>query len=318
VTPEKADLHRHLEGSIRPGTLIECRRDLGLSTPDHFQVLHQFDDLSAVLNAFELYRSIFTLNNIERIAAEAVEDAAADGLTLLELRFSPDFMARPHSLEWNELMERIISGVDRATTGRPIAVDLVVIVSRCFGVESALESAKFAARWRERVVGFDFADEELRPASQYGAAVRIARDAGLGLTVHTGENTGPDAVWDVIESLHPDRLGHGVAVGRDEKLAAYCAENEILIESCPTSNYRTRAVSDLGSHPARSLLRRGVPLAICSDDPGLFDITLSHEFDVARRQMGFDDDDLAAASRNAVQHAFRNRSNRRRHFELRG
>jgi adenosine deaminase len=310
----KVELHRHLEGSLRVASLLEVSREHGLPLPAAtaealaplIEVRAPMRDLLAVLSAFEIFQRAFVSPAaVERFAFEAVEDAARENVQLLELRCSPDFMARPHGLDWDALMEALLRGSQRAAAQTGIALGLIAIVSRGYGLASAERTADFAIRWRHALVGFDLADDEVRfPSRLFAEPVRRVREAGLPVTVHTGEGTSPASVRDALDSLLPRRLGHGVAVAQDEALIERVLAAGIALEMCPTSNLRTRAVPSAAEHPARALLRRGLRVTISSDDPGLFGIDLTHELEVARRDLGFSDRDLALATKNALEASF--------------
>lgn len=310
----KVDLHRHLEGSLRPATVHQIAQAHGLPEGQwsleeltrRSQVLAPMADLMEVLAAFDVFQRTFVSTEVvERVAFEAVEDAALDEVRVLELRFSPDFLCRPAGLDWDEAMAAILRGVRRAAQQFDVAVGLIAIVSRGYGLESAEKTADFAIRWQGALCGFDLADDEVRyPSRAFGQVVERVRAAGLPVTVHSGESTGPEHVVDTLDHLAPRRLGHGVAVGRDQDLTERVRATGVTIEACPTSNVRTRAVQTYGEHPALGLLRQGVPVALCSDDPGLFGLTLTHEYQQARERMGFSDADLARATLWALQASF--------------
>ena len=310
----KIELHRHIEGSLRLGTIIELAKQHGRPLPastveglaPYAQVLRPLDSLQAVLDAFDLFQhSFLSLEAVERIAFEAVKDAANDGIRLVELRFSPDFMARPANLEWDAMMDAMLRGTRRGEAETGTLVALIAIVSRSYGLKSAHETAAFAVNWRDELAGFDLADtEDAVPARELARAIQPVHAAGISLTVHSGENSPSNHIRESVEILEARRIGHGVSLIEDDALIELCIARNTHIEACPTSNLRTRAVPSLTQHPARVLLERGVSLSINSDDPGLFDITLSHEFKVAAEDLGFSDADLRKASRCALEASF--------------
>lgn len=310
----KIELHRHLEGSLRIPTLLDLARAANVSLPARtaaelaplVEVRAPMADLLAVLGAFEIFQRVFvSAEAVERLAFEAVEDAGRENVRLLELRFSPDFLCRPHGLDWDTAMEALVRGARRAAREGEVALGLIAIVSRGYGLDSARATADFALRWRRELCGFDLADDEVRyPSRLFASEVARVRAAGLAVTVHSGEASGPAHVRETLDTLGARRIGHGVAVAADEDLVARCARERICLEMCPTSNERTRAVTSLAAHPARALLRRGVPVTINSDDPGLFGLDLTHELEVARGALGFTDDDLRLATRNALDASF--------------
>jgi len=310
----KVELHRHLEGSLRLPTLIELADQHGCVLPAHTpetlrpfaQVDRPMGSLEEVLAAFGLFQDAFrSLAAVERITEEAVEDAAIDGIRLLELRFSPGFMAQPAGLDWDEMMGAVLRGVEKARSNHTIAVGLIAIASRSLGPESAKETVAFALNWREHLVGFDLADaEEAWPARDFAPVLRPLHAVDFPITVHSGENTGPEHIQQSVDLLHAQRIGHGVSVVQDDAILQRCIDEGWVLEMCPTSNLRTRAVSSLPEHPAARLLEMGAKVTLNSDDPGLFDITLSDEYALAEQQMGFDEGLLLQAHKNAVQGSF--------------
>ena len=313
-TTAKVDLHRHLEGSIRLQTLVDLYRDAGdplpEATPEELtpraQVLEPMDSLEAVLARFELAQGAFRdPEATERIASEAVEDLARDGVRLAELRFSPDFLCRPHGLDWDEAMAAIVRGVERASREHDVTVGLIAIASRNYGMGSAERTVAFALKHRDELVGFDLAgDERSYPPSMYVDALAPVVDAGLPLTTHYGESTGPQFPREAIEALGTRRLGHGVGVAHDPEVIALARDRRVALEMCPTSNLRTNAVRRLADHPARRLLEQGVPVTINTDNPGLFDVDLTHELRACRDELGFSDEDVRLVTANALDASF--------------
>jgi adenosine deaminase len=310
----KVDLHRHLEGAIRLQTLIDISREAGEPLPEQTpqelapraQVLAPMDSLEAVLAFFGIAQAAFRdPETTERIAYEAVEDLALDNVRLAELRFSPEFLCASHGLDWDEAFAAIVRGVERAAGEHDVTVGLIAIVSRNYGMGSAERTVAFALRHRELLVGFDLADEERSyPPSMFVDVLAPLADAGLPLTAHYGESTGPMFPREAIEALGVRRLGHGVSVADDPEVIALARDRGVTLEMCPTSNHRTGAVARLADHPARRLLDQGVLVTINSDDPGLFGITLSHELEVCRDDLGFTDDELRRVTEIAIDASF--------------
>jgi adenosine deaminase len=324
----KVDLHRHLEGAIRLQTLIDLAREAGEPLPEatpeelapRAQVLEPMDSLEAVLAFFGIAQRAFRdPAATERIAYEAVEDLALDNVRLAELRFSPEFLCAPHGLAWDEAFAAIRRGVERASRENDVTVGLIAIVSRSYGMESAERTVRFALDHRDELVGFDLADEEQSyPPSVFVDVLAPLAEAGIPLTAHYGESTGPQFPREAIEALGVRRLGHGVGVASDPEVVAIARERGVTLEMCPTSNWRTNAVARLADHPARRLLDEGVSVTINTDDPGLFAIDLTHELEVCRNDLGFSDDELRRVTENALDASFVDEAAkadvRRRHF----
>ena len=311
----KVDLHRHLEGAIRLATLVELMRDTGEPLPERTpeelapraQVLERMSSPEAVLSRFEIAQRAFTTPEAcERIAYEAVEDCATDNVRLVELRFSPHFLAEPHGLDWDEAFAAIVLGVQRASLEHDVTVGLIAIASRNYGLESAERTVEFALRHvDDGIVAFDLAgDERSYPPSMYVDVVAPVHDAGMHLTTHYGESTGPQFPREAIEALTTERLGHGVGVAGDPEVVALARERNVTLEMCPTSNHRTNAVKRISEHPAGRLLGDDVPVTINTDNPRLFAIDLTNELEACVRDLGFTDDDLRRVTRNALDASF--------------
>ena len=324
----KVDLHRHLEGAVRLDTMIDLYREAGAplaeTTPEELEsrarVLAPMDSLEAVLSRFTVAQEAFWNEAaVERIAYEAVEDLALDDVRLAELRYSPDFLCRPHGLDWDAALDAVVRGVDRASREHDVTVGLIAIASRNYGMDSAERTVAFAVRRRDDLVAFDLAgDEQAFPPSMYVDVVAQLAGSGLKLTTHYGESGGPAFPREAIEALGTLRLGHGVSVARDPDVVALARERRVTLEMCPTSNVRTKGVPSLREHPARRLLDEGVPVTINTDNPGLFGVDLSHELGLARDALGFTDDDLRQVTANALDASFVDPAAlaevRRRHF----
>jgi adenosine deaminase len=324
----KVDLHRHLEGAIRLQTLIDLYRDAGhplsSSTPAELaaqaQVLEPMSSLEAVLSRFGLAQAaFFDEAAAERVAFEAVEDLAADNVRLAELRFSAGFLCEPHGLDWDAAMTAIARGVERGSREHDVAVGLIAIASRNYGIGSAERTAEFALRHRDELVAFDLAgDEQAYPPSLYVDVVGALAGSGLKLTTHYGESGGPAFPREAVEVLGSMRLGHGVSVAADPEVTALVRERHVTLEMCPTSNRRTNAVAHIAEHPARRLLDQDVSVTINTDNPGLFAIDLTGELEVCVERLGFSDDDLRRVTSNAIDASFVDDATkadvRRRHF----
>jgi len=310
----KVDLHRHVEGAMRLQTMIDLYRDAGdplpETTPEELapraQVRTPMESLAEVLAVLALVQgSVRSYEAVERISAEAVEDLARDNVRLAELRFSPEFFFGPAGLDWDRAMEAVVSGVRGAAERHDVAVGLIAIFSRDYGLASAQRTVDFALRHRSQLVGFDIAgDEPPYPPTLYRNVVAPIREAGMPMTAHYGEAGPPEYVRDAILELGVLRLAHGVSVARDPSVTALARDRGIVFDMCPTSNLITGAVPSLEDHPARRLLRDGLRVTINTDDPGLYGIDLTHEYEVARDRLGFTERDLALATAIALEGSF--------------
>lgn len=310
----KVELHRHLEGSVRPSTILDISRkhDLPLPTQDlealrkAIYITEPMESIGEVFERFRLAQQCFvTPEAVERVAREVIEDASADNVALLELRFSPAFMTAVHSLPWDEVLEAISCGVADARRDHTIEVGLLVIISRDLGVERCDETVEFCLEHRDQIVGIDLAGDESRwPARRFASAFRRAAQAGLRITAHAGEIASPAEIEDALSLLHAERIGHGVSVIESPSLLRNLVEAGVPFELCPTSNFMTQAVESLASHPLPALLRAGAVTTISSDDPEIFGITLTHEYAVSMREMGLTTEEIKTCNRNALVSTF--------------
>lgn len=318
----KVELHRHLDGSIRQETIIDLakRHKLDIDITDasslkkRSTVTEPLQDLAAVLEAFDIIQKVScSYEAIKRIAFENVEDAFYDGIKLIELRFSPVFIALEKDLNNDEIIEGVLDGIAEGMDKYNIQVGIIHIVSRTLDYEVSKQGAidvinyakKGVHRMADRIVGFDLADREntTKPAD-FKALVELSRDAGMGITVHSGEDTDASGVEETLEVLNPDRIGHGVNAWHDRDVVEMLKERDVLLELCPTSNWLTQCVPVLAKHPLPDFYRAGVKVCINSDDPQLMDIDLTHEYEIARDLFNIKNEDFRKMSLFALEKSF--------------
>jgi adenosine deaminase len=189
---------------------------------------------------------------------------------------------------------------------RGVAAGIIVTVVRERGPEEAERIVEEATAARGlSLVGIDLAgDEENYPPAMFMRAVERARQAGLGITVHAGEFTGPTSIWTAIHQLGAQRIGHGIRAVEDPELLAYLRETETTLEICPSSNLRLGLVPSLADHPLRTLLKAGVPVTINSDDPMLLHTDLTRELTAVQDALGLSLETVMTLIRNAASAAF--------------
>ncbi len=286
----KAELHRHLDCSMRQSTLKELARAAGLDVPTNeaqfdktFLVTTPMTDLESVLKKFLVAQQMLSSEEIlTRLAREVVEDAAAEGVRILELRYAPTFIqgGHPH-LTFEKIHQALLAGI-RQTQHLPIAVGLIMIVQRTLPMNEAEYVVDFAIENKKTLVALDLADNESGFAPKPFAPMFMrARKAGLNITVHAGEADYPEApkvVMDAINLLGAQRIGHGFQIHRDRTAMEFVRDKKIPLELCPTSNWLIGAVLSINQHPFRKLMEFGIPVTINTDDPGVFKIDLRHEY----------------------------------------
>lgn len=315
----QTELHRHLDVSVRPKTLHELARAKHLvarSTSlaafvDQVMLRRPLEDLAAVLETFALFQQVLDRPEIlARVADEVIEDCWNEGTRQLELRFSPGFVCELSGLSWDDALGGFETGLARGLARFPrMRAGLICIASRNYGVESVARTVEFFLKHQPRFIGFDLAGpEEGYPCRLYESAFRKLRAARARITVHAGEASGPENVWEAIELLGAERIGHGIASARDPKLLRALAERKICLEMCPTSNWLTHAVPSLKQHPLPFVLRAGVPVCINTDDPGIFDVTVPGEIDICRNIMDLSSGELMECQAHANRATFLPRS----------
>ncbi|MCW3172530.1 adenosine deaminase [Shewanella subflava] len=315
------DLHRHLDGNVRVQTIWELGLQHGIALPaDSLENLAPFvqiqgkeNSLVAFLKKLDWMVAVLAdLDAVKRVAYENVVDAKVSGLDYAELRFSPYYMAMNHNLSIEAVVEAVIDGVAAGTKEHDIKINLIGIMSRSFGQEKCRLELEGLLAHKDNIVAIDLAGDELGfPGDLFTEHFKRVRDADLQITAHAGEAAGPESMWQAIQTLGATRIGHGVNAIRDPKLMEYLAKHRIGIESCPTSNLHTSTIADYDSHPFMQFFNSGVLIGLNTDDPGVSNIDINHEYRVARSEMGLTDDQLSQVQRNGVEMAFLSDSERK-------
>jgi adenosine deaminase len=310
----KVELHSHLEGAIRTATLIDIAREHRLELPaydvagldPHVKVFEQLKDLNAVLEAFAIARnSIVSPAVVERIAWEMFEDAAVQNIKLLEVRFSPDWAFSGHAVDWDEALAAISRAKERAAAQFGIAIGLIAITSRSLGAASCDKTIDWAIRWKDQIHGVDLADGEAEhPIANFIKPILRARNAGLKITVHSGEDTPASFIVDTIRAVDPDRIGHGTHLIEDPAAIELVQARGITLEMNPWSNYLTSSVKRIEDHPLKRLFDLGVKVTINSDDPEILDTNLNNEYRLAHEILGLSLDQMRLCNRSAAEASF--------------
>jgi adenosine deaminase len=308
------DLHRHLDGSLRLETILDLGRKHNLPLPawdvealrPYVQVLDPQPGIMAFIARFEWMTGVLVEpDDCRRVAYECVEDARKEGIDYIELRFSPLFMAEPHQLNPAAVVEAVVEGVQAGSRDFDLPCGLIGILSRTYGPQTAWKELEALLSQREHIRGLDLAGDEAHfPGGWFEPHFKRAREAGWHITVHAGEADGPLSVWQAVNGLGAERIGHAVHAPEDEALMDTLAERQIGIEVSLTSNVQTTTVADYASHPLRLFLQRGLRATLNSDDPGISHITLRHEYDVAAPAAGLDGEMIRQVQRNALAAAF--------------
>lgn len=308
------DLHRHLDGNVRVNTVWELATIHGIELPcqnlselpPFVQVQGKEKDLLGFLQKLDwMVKVLADLDAVRRIAYENVQDAAETGLDYSELRFSPHYMAMNHHLPLTGVVDAVIDGVRSGCRDFSVKINLIGILSRTFGIEACQAELDAILSRADAFVAVDLAgDEGGFPGSLFNEHFKQVRDAGLAVTIHAGEAAGAESIWQAIQELGAERIGHGVRAIEDPALMDYLQKHQIGIESCPTSNIHTSTVTDFAHHPLSTFLHSGILVGLNTDDPGVSAIDIAHEYRVAKEQLQLSAEQLRQLQRNGVAMAF--------------
>jgi adenosine deaminase len=312
----KVELHRHLEGSLRLETLVEIAGEHGFELPGSdltglrslVQIFEGEPFTHAnFLSKFKTLRLFFRSPEvIARITHEAIADAAADRVIYLELRFTPVALSRIGGYSLQEVMGWVITSARTAAEEYGVDTRLIASTNRHESPALAEEVAQLAAEYLDDgVVGLDLAGDEVNfPALPFAGVFQEARQAGLRLTVHAGEWSGPENVIEAIEQLGAERIGHGVRVLENAAAVSLARERGTAFEVCLTSNYQSGVVSGIDRHPLPAMLAQGLNASIHTDDPSISRIALSDEYRLAGEVLGLSRTQLLDLVVGASQAAF--------------
>ncbi|HEX6313375.1 MAG TPA: adenosine deaminase [Gemmatimonadaceae bacterium] len=309
----KAELHCHLDGSVRPDTLLELGREYHVAMPrDDAEALREYmlvrdaSSLEEYLTRFATTLSVMqTHEAIERIAHELAVDASREGVWYLETRFAPLLNTRG-GLTPAQALEAAISGLAKAERETGIVARVIVCALRTLAPASSIEMARLAVDFHAHgVVGFDLAGaESLNPPSAHAEAFTYARSHGVACTCHAGEGDGAGSVADAVHSCCVSRIGHGTRLIEDPALTEYVNDRRIALEVCLTSNVQTRAARSLEEHPLPAYLQRGLNVVLNTDNRLMSGTTLTDEYQLASERLGLGLDDLVRMALNGFESAF--------------
>ncbi len=315
-----AELHTHLGSSVDPAVMWEIAHAQGIKLPtkDYWRFVDMITVNPTRVKSFEDYLRMFRWTELIQSSPLAIEQSVyhtiagayrKNNITLLELRFNPMKRNRGGEQDLDQIMMAGIRGIDRASLEYPVKTGIIICLDRTFSMKLNQILLEKALRYMTRgVVGIDIAGPAAKSFryADYKGLYRLARNEGLGLTVHAGEDEGPNSVREVLTHLEPDRIGHGVRSIENERTLEMLRERGVTLEICPSSNLHTQVVKGVGHMKQifRELGSHHVKYTINTDGPEMLMTNLRNEFDFLLRNEILREDDLLRANRNAFAASF--------------
>ena len=323
VALPKAHLHLHLEGAIRPTTILDLyhRQGGGFATLTLEEVVSRAQMTPSDVSFFDaigkfdfIMRCLREPDDLVRITGEAMADADADGVRYVELRFAPHFIHSFCRFPAPAAIEAVLKGIRQGMADHPnVIATPTLIIDRALGNTAAEEVVRWADRYRAMgTTSIDIAgDVSVYEYAEYEPACTLAHELGLSITIHVdcipdlpGRVCGPQGLRIAVERLHATRIGHGFCAAKDPALLDLLLERGITLEISVSSNVYCRVVPSLDEHPLPRLLASGVRVTLNTDDPTIFNVTLSEEYALLQRTFGLTLADFRRANLHAVDAAF--------------
>jgi adenosine deaminase len=317
----KAELHLHLDGSVRPQTVLELAKQDGVPLPtedleklrDFLEANDNTASLVEYISYFELPIAVLqTTPALERATYELCEDLAKDNVRYAEIRYGP-WLHVQRGLSLTDVIRAVLSGWSQGRKAFGLEGGIIATALRDMPPAQNLSLAQVAGRFvSDGVVGFDLAgDEAGHPPILHQDAFRVARSLGLNITIHAGEAAGPESVRQAI-AMGATRLGHGVRAQEDLEVVTMIKEGGIQLDMAPTSNAQTKAVRRLQDHPLKRFYEQGIKVTISTDSRTVSDITLAREYQNAIRVIGCSPAQVWAMNLQALDGGFGDKTTRAR------
>ncbi len=321
----KVELHHHLDGGVRPSTIVEIAEAKNIELPEHDPVkladwFHRGSDrksLALYLEGFAVTCSVMqTKDALLRIARETMEDLSAINVKYAEIRFAP-ILHTEQGLNVEEIVQAVLAGLKEGSQQYGIDFGLILCAMRHQPAHVSLEMAELAVAFREKgVVGFDIAgDEHGHPPKRHLDAFQHIRNRNFNITIHAGEAFGIESIWQALQICGAHRIGHATRLVEDmvvhgtriEKLgslADFIRDKRIPLEMCLSSNIQTGAAASLDEHPFHTYYRNGFRVTLCTDNPLMSDTDLVKEMQLASEYYNLTIRDLEKITLNAMKSAF--------------
>ena len=307
----KAELHVHHVGSASPRIVAAlAARHPAAGVPADLEELRRFFTFRDFAHFIEVYLAVVDLVRTPEDVRYLTYEVAREMVEGQNVRYA-ELTCTPHTSVLRGIaIEAYTEAIEDARLAAErdfgLALRWIYDIPGELGVPAADATLSYALQHRtEALIGFGLGGPEIGvPRPQFAPHFTAARDAGLHCVPHAGETTGPQTIWDALELLHAERIGHGTSAAQDPALLARLTERGIPLEVCPSSNVATRAVATLEAHPLAAFVEAGVTVTINSDDPPMFGTTLNREYEIAADLLGLDESGIAELARAGVRASF--------------
>jgi adenosine deaminase len=310
----KAELHCHLDGSMRPKTIWELAQKYKVKLPvDSEEKLAAYLGVGENCKSLEEYLKPFAVTTsvlqwkdaLQRATYELAEDNAEENVRYLEIRFSP-ILHQEKGLKLTDILDAVIEGKKQAEKDFDIVIGIIICGLRHTDPEITLKLAELTVAYKNRgIVGFDLAGAEINfPAKDHKEAFYLIINNNINTTVHAGEAYGPESIQQAIHYTSANRIGHGVRLFEDGDLLNYVNDHRIPLEMCPTSNIQTKSVPNFEKHPLKFFFDMGIRVTINTDNRLISNTTLTKEYEIAVKKFGFTAEELKYLVINGFKSAF--------------
>lgn len=310
----KIELHCHLDGSVRPETIIDIaqKEKIELSSYDIEEIKRaviapkECTSLNEYLKRFKLPNIVMqTKESLERITFELFEDAAKENVKYMEVRFAPT-LHMEKGLNMDQIIESVLNGIKKAEKEYEIKGNLILGCLRFMSVERAIETVEAGKKFiGQGVVAIDLCgNEDAGFANEFKEAIDLARNYGYRVTIHAGETGIGKNVLEAIELLGAERIGHGVYIRNCKEAYDVVKEKGIVLEMCPTSNVQTKAVKDFSDHPFYDFYKNGIKVTLNTDNRTVSNVDMTGEISIAINDLGLQYEEYKEIYLNSVEATF--------------
>ena len=322
----KTEIHLHIEACVGSDSYHQLMEKYEIPHDEKTNTLTDFSkigSLKSMLESFWFVQSFFREpEDFELVVNDVIEYALRNNIYYAEAFAAPSMVLNRGMISFDDMFNTLVAGFDKAEKEHGVDVRLIVDVSRSFGPENAEKNLDLTLGFLKthptsRIMGIGLGGQEVgHPCREYTDVFSKARDAGLHTVAHAGEEVGPESVWEAVDLLKSERIGHGTSAAQDEKLMKRLAEDRIPLEICPTSNVITKKfVPDLAEHPIRRFFDEGMVVTVNTDDPVLFSVELNEEYERVATQIGFSRDELLSLVRNNLMSTFLPDAEKKMHWD---